>query len=165
MRLVGGVRNNLIGEDFITAYQCVWDHDESCFIIKGSRIPLVVTTDLVLPASPPSLLLESFHFTLLLFFLLRLWNFVPLKYLGLTWVTDTWPPVSVSPSLTVSSRADFTKHINDNKGAHQDRYYPRQTGLGPQARPYNRIFMRGRGRRFLTILHFINGPISMFLPC
>jgi hypothetical protein len=37
---VGGVRNNLIGEDFITAYRCVWDHDESCFIIKGSRIPL-----------------------------------------------------------------------------------------------------------------------------
>ena len=37
---VGGIRNNLIGEDFITAYRCVWDHDESCFIIKGSRIPL-----------------------------------------------------------------------------------------------------------------------------
>ena len=37
---VGRVRNNLIGEDFITAYRCVWDHDESCFIIKGSRIPL-----------------------------------------------------------------------------------------------------------------------------
>ena len=35
---VGGVRNNLI-EDFITAYRCVWDHDESCFIIKGGRIP------------------------------------------------------------------------------------------------------------------------------
>jgi hypothetical protein len=46
---------------------------------------------------------SSFHFTLLLFYLLRLWNFVPLKFLGPTWVTDTWPPVSVSPSLTVSS--------------------------------------------------------------
>jgi hypothetical protein len=27
-------------KDCITAYRCVWDHDESCFIIKGSRIPL-----------------------------------------------------------------------------------------------------------------------------
>lgn len=25
---VGGVRNNLIGEDFITTYRCNWDHDE-----------------------------------------------------------------------------------------------------------------------------------------
>ena len=38
--VVGGVRNNLIGEDFIIAYRCNWDHDESSFIIKGSRIPL-----------------------------------------------------------------------------------------------------------------------------
>jgi hypothetical protein len=37
---VGGVRNKLIGEYCITAYRCVWDHDESCFIIKGSIIPL-----------------------------------------------------------------------------------------------------------------------------
>jgi hypothetical protein len=37
---VGGFRNNLIGEDCITAYRCVWDHDESCLIIKGSRILL-----------------------------------------------------------------------------------------------------------------------------
>ncbi|CAC5379235.1 unnamed protein product [Mytilus coruscus] len=36
---VGGVRNNLIGEDFITTYRCNWDHDEACFVIKGSRIP------------------------------------------------------------------------------------------------------------------------------
>jgi hypothetical protein len=28
-----------------------------------------------------------------------------------------------------SPKADFTEHINDNKGAHQDRYYPRQTGI------------------------------------
>lgn len=38
--VVGGVRNNLIGEDFITTYRCVWDHDEASFIIKGSRVPL-----------------------------------------------------------------------------------------------------------------------------
>ena len=38
--VVGGVRNNLIGEDFIATYRCTWDHDESSFIIKGSRIPL-----------------------------------------------------------------------------------------------------------------------------
>lgn len=37
--VVGGVRNNLIGEDFIATYRCTWDHDESCFIVKGSRIP------------------------------------------------------------------------------------------------------------------------------
>jgi len=37
---VGGVKCNLIGEDFITMYRCVWDHDESCLVIKGSRIPL-----------------------------------------------------------------------------------------------------------------------------
>jgi hypothetical protein len=28
-----------------------------------------------------------------------------------------------------SPKEDFTEHINDNKGAHQDRYYPRQTGI------------------------------------
>ena len=38
--IVGGVKCNLIGEDFITMYRCVWDHDESCLVIKGSRIPL-----------------------------------------------------------------------------------------------------------------------------
>ncbi len=38
--VVGGVRSNLIGEDFITMYRCNWDHDESSFIIKGSRMPL-----------------------------------------------------------------------------------------------------------------------------
>lgn len=36
---VGGVRNNLIGEDFITTYRCNWDHDEACFVIRGSRLP------------------------------------------------------------------------------------------------------------------------------
>ena len=36
---VGGVRNNLIGEDFITTYRCNWDHDEACFVTRGSRIP------------------------------------------------------------------------------------------------------------------------------
>jgi hypothetical protein len=38
--IVGGVKCNLIGEDFITMYRCVWDHDESCLVIKRSRIPL-----------------------------------------------------------------------------------------------------------------------------
>ena len=38
--MFGGVRNNLIGEDFITTYRCVWDHDEASFIIKGSRVPI-----------------------------------------------------------------------------------------------------------------------------
>ena len=38
--VVGGVSCNLIGEDFISTYRCVWDHDEASFIIKGSRIPL-----------------------------------------------------------------------------------------------------------------------------
>ena len=38
--IVGGVKCNLIGKDFITIYRCVWDHDESCLVIKGSRIPL-----------------------------------------------------------------------------------------------------------------------------
>ena len=38
--IVGGVKCNLIGEDFIAMYRCVWDHDESCLVIKGSRIPL-----------------------------------------------------------------------------------------------------------------------------
>lgn len=36
---VGGVRNNLIGENFITTYRCNWDHDEACFVTRGSRIP------------------------------------------------------------------------------------------------------------------------------
>ncbi|CAC5407655.1 unnamed protein product [Mytilus coruscus] len=38
--IVGGVRNNLIGEDFISTHRCTWDHDESSFVIKGKRIPL-----------------------------------------------------------------------------------------------------------------------------
>jgi hypothetical protein len=38
--IVGGVKCNLIGEDFITMYRCVWDHDESCLVIKGSHIHL-----------------------------------------------------------------------------------------------------------------------------
>ncbi|VDI10968.1 Hypothetical predicted protein [Mytilus galloprovincialis] len=38
--IVGGVNSNLIGEDFITIYRCVWDHNESCLVIQGSRIPL-----------------------------------------------------------------------------------------------------------------------------
>jgi hypothetical protein len=46
-----------------------------------------------------------------------------------------------------SPQADFTEHINDNKGAHQDRYYPRQTGIGPQARPYNHRFTFHRGQK------------------
>ncbi|CAC5408222.1 unnamed protein product [Mytilus coruscus] len=38
--IVGGVNSNLIGEDFITMFRCVWAHDESCLVIQGSRIPL-----------------------------------------------------------------------------------------------------------------------------
>lgn len=38
--IVRGVRNNLIGEDFISTHRCTWDHDESSFVIKGKRIPL-----------------------------------------------------------------------------------------------------------------------------
>lgn len=40
--IVGGVKSNLIGEDFIVKYRVVWDHDESCMIIKGQCIPLDV---------------------------------------------------------------------------------------------------------------------------
>ena len=40
MVVVGSVSNNLLGEDFITKYRCNWDHDEGCFIINGSRVPL-----------------------------------------------------------------------------------------------------------------------------
>ena len=38
--VVGVVRHNLIGEDFITKYRCNWDHDEASFVIKGSRVPV-----------------------------------------------------------------------------------------------------------------------------
>jgi len=38
--IVGGVNSTLLGEDFITTHRCVWDHDEFCLIIKGSRMPL-----------------------------------------------------------------------------------------------------------------------------
>ena len=38
--VVGVVRHNLIGEDFIAKYRCNWDHDESSFVIRGSRVPL-----------------------------------------------------------------------------------------------------------------------------
>ncbi|CAC5370891.1 unnamed protein product [Mytilus coruscus] len=41
--VVGGVRNNLI----ITAYCCIWDHDEFGFIIKGRRIPLETSKEAV----------------------------------------------------------------------------------------------------------------------
>ncbi|CAC5405910.1 unnamed protein product [Mytilus coruscus] len=38
--IVGGVKYNLLGEDFILKNRCTWDPDESSFIIKGSRFPL-----------------------------------------------------------------------------------------------------------------------------
>ncbi|CAC5370885.1 unnamed protein product [Mytilus coruscus] len=41
--VVGGVRNNLI----ITAYRCIWDHDEFSFIINGRRIPLETSKEAV----------------------------------------------------------------------------------------------------------------------
>jgi hypothetical protein len=52
-----------------------------------------------------------------------------------------------------SPRADFTGHINDNKGAHQDSYYPRLTGIGPQARllPYSFSSSYASG----TLFHYI----------
>lgn len=50
MVVVGVVRHNLIGEDFITKYRCNWDHDESSFVIKGSRVPLRDSDEAVEPA-------------------------------------------------------------------------------------------------------------------
>ncbi|CAC5398972.1 unnamed protein product [Mytilus coruscus] len=38
--IVGGVKYNLLGEDFIPKNRCTWDPDESSFIIKGSRFTL-----------------------------------------------------------------------------------------------------------------------------
>lgn len=40
--IVWRVKSNLIGENFIVKYRVVWDHDESCTIIKGRCIPLDV---------------------------------------------------------------------------------------------------------------------------
>ena len=37
--VVGGVRNNLIGEDFISTYRCTWDHDESSFVVGVDGYP------------------------------------------------------------------------------------------------------------------------------
>ena len=36
---VGGVRFNLLGEDFISKFRCNWDHDDCTFVIQGSEDP------------------------------------------------------------------------------------------------------------------------------
>lgn len=38
--IVGDVKHNLLGEDFIERFRCGWDHDEKSFIIKGVKVPL-----------------------------------------------------------------------------------------------------------------------------
>ena len=38
---VGGVRFNLLGEDFISKFRCNWDHDDCTFVIQGSQDPCV----------------------------------------------------------------------------------------------------------------------------
>lgn len=35
--IVGDVKHNLLGEDFIERFRCGWDHDEKSFIIKVSK--------------------------------------------------------------------------------------------------------------------------------
>lgn len=38
--IVGDVKHNLLGEDFIERFRCGWDQDEKSFIIKGVKVPL-----------------------------------------------------------------------------------------------------------------------------
>lgn len=35
--IVGDVKHNLLGEDFIERFRCGWNHDEKSFIIKVSK--------------------------------------------------------------------------------------------------------------------------------
>ena len=43
---------------------------------------------------------------------------------GIYEVEDGKDAMCMITDASGSPRADFTEHINDNKGAHQDRYYP-----------------------------------------